>query len=194
MSRCKMSPAESGQGREGRRRNTGSAGELRISVVDSIGAGERGRLGRLRQSTADRSGEIRPPSAQSESELSTSSSPADQNSVQISDYNPFVSHDFLSALEESKSVGGRSGWQSQHVLAKTADGTRAAARALLPQEPFARRIRVRRAAGPKPMSAPAAAITRNCRSRCRSRRRPAPASGARPGPDAAIAPRARAAA
>jgi len=37
-------------------------------------------------------------------------------------YNPFVSHAFLSALEESKSVGPRTGWQPQHVLARTFDG------------------------------------------------------------------------
>ena len=37
-------------------------------------------------------------------------------------YNPFISHDFLSALEESGSVGGRSGWQPQHLIAKTAGG------------------------------------------------------------------------
>ena len=42
-------------------------------------------------------------------------------------YNPFVSHDFLSALEASKSVGGRTGWHVQHVLAKTSDGTLVAA-------------------------------------------------------------------
>jgi predicted N-acyltransferase len=42
-------------------------------------------------------------------------------------YNPFVSHDFLSALEESKSVGGRTGWEPQHVLARTADGDLVAA-------------------------------------------------------------------
>jgi predicted N-acyltransferase len=38
-------------------------------------------------------------------------------------YNPFLSHAFLSALEESKSVGGRTGWLPQHLLVKTADGT-----------------------------------------------------------------------
>ncbi len=38
-------------------------------------------------------------------------------------FNPFLSHHFLSALETSKSVGGRSGWQAQHVLVKAADGT-----------------------------------------------------------------------
>src|SRR6202044_2981757 len=37
-------------------------------------------------------------------------------------YNPFICHDFLSALEESGSVGGRSGWQVQHLIVKTADG------------------------------------------------------------------------
>jgi predicted N-acyltransferase len=37
-------------------------------------------------------------------------------------YNPFVSYDFLSALEASKSVGPRTGWEPRHVLARTADG------------------------------------------------------------------------
>jgi uncharacterized protein len=41
--------------------------------------------------------------------------------------NPFISHDFLSALEDSKSVGGRSGWQVRHVLVKASDGTLLAA-------------------------------------------------------------------
>jgi len=42
-------------------------------------------------------------------------------------YNPFVSHDFLSALEASKSVGGRTGWQPHHVLVRTVDGELVAA-------------------------------------------------------------------
>src|SRR5215207_2809665 len=37
-------------------------------------------------------------------------------------YNPFVSHAFLSALEDSGSVGGRTGWTPAHVLVETADG------------------------------------------------------------------------
>jgi hypothetical protein len=37
--------------------------------------------------------------------------------------NPFVSHDFLSSLESSLSVGARSGWQPRHLLAEAADGT-----------------------------------------------------------------------
>ena len=44
------------------------------------------------------------------------------NPVQEIEYNPFLSHDFLSALEVSASVGGRTGWDPQHVLARTADG------------------------------------------------------------------------
>src|SRR5512135_3602607 len=36
--------------------------------------------------------------------------------------NPFISHEFLSVLEESGSVGGRTGWQPRHLLAEDAKG------------------------------------------------------------------------
>jgi predicted N-acyltransferase len=36
--------------------------------------------------------------------------------------NPFISHDFLSALEESGCVGGRTGWTPSHVVIETAEG------------------------------------------------------------------------
>jgi predicted N-acyltransferase len=36
--------------------------------------------------------------------------------------NPFVSHEFLSSLEASQSVGGRTGWQPRHLLAEEATG------------------------------------------------------------------------
>jgi len=36
--------------------------------------------------------------------------------------NPFVSHAFLKALEDSGSVGGRSGWEPRHLVASDADG------------------------------------------------------------------------
>lgn len=36
--------------------------------------------------------------------------------------NPFVSHAFLSSLEQSKSVGPRTGWQPQHLIAESAEG------------------------------------------------------------------------
>jgi uncharacterized protein len=54
--------------------------------------------------------------------------PADvQSPDQEYPYNPFLSHSFLSALEASKSVGGRSGWQVQHLLVKDAAGAVVAA-------------------------------------------------------------------
>ncbi|HZL61405.1 MAG TPA: peptidogalycan biosysnthesis protein, partial [Pseudolabrys sp.] len=37
--------------------------------------------------------------------------------------NPFISLDFLSALETSFSVGPRTGWQPRHLLAESANGT-----------------------------------------------------------------------
>ena len=38
-------------------------------------------------------------------------------------YNPFISYDFLHALEESGCVGGRSGWTPLHLVATRMDGT-----------------------------------------------------------------------
>jgi predicted N-acyltransferase len=37
-------------------------------------------------------------------------------------FNPFVSHAFLKALEEARTVGERTGWSPQHLLLKGADG------------------------------------------------------------------------
>ena len=42
-------------------------------------------------------------------------------------YNPFISHEFLNALEASASATARAGWQPQHLLAERADGTLAGA-------------------------------------------------------------------
>jgi uncharacterized protein len=36
--------------------------------------------------------------------------------------NPFVSHEFLSSLEVSRSVGGRTGWEPRHLLVETDRG------------------------------------------------------------------------
>src|SRR6266851_5723886 len=38
------------------------------------------------------------------------------------EYNPFISHDFLHALEASGSAAAKTGWQPQHLVAETADG------------------------------------------------------------------------
>ncbi len=39
------------------------------------------------------------------------------------EYNPFISHDFLSALERSGSARNRTGWQPMHLVAQAADGS-----------------------------------------------------------------------
>lgn len=52
--------------------------------------------------------------------LEDNSSPA--LSTRGQPHNPFVTHDFLSSLEASLSVGGRSGWQPRHLLAEDAKG------------------------------------------------------------------------
>ena len=52
---------------------------------------------------------------------------AAQQTDQERPYNPFLSYDFLSALEASKSVGSHSGWRVQHVLVQSPEGTLVAA-------------------------------------------------------------------
>src|SRR5262249_22949889 len=37
-------------------------------------------------------------------------------------YNPFISYDFLHALEASDSATARTGWQPQHIVAEAEDG------------------------------------------------------------------------
>ncbi|MFN3434419.1 MAG: GNAT family N-acetyltransferase [Sphingomonas sp.] len=52
--------------------------------------------------------------------------PADQWDACAGTANPFVSHAFLAALEESGSTGGRSGWQPIPIVVDGADGRPAA--------------------------------------------------------------------
>ena len=47
---------------------------------------------------------------------------ASQSASTIS-YNPFISHDFLSIVEESGTVSPRTGWQPQHLRLEAGDGT-----------------------------------------------------------------------
>jgi len=53
--------------------------------------------------------------------------PADQWDALTDGANPFMSHAFLSLLEESGSVGGRSGWRPLPIVAEAADGALAGA-------------------------------------------------------------------
>ncbi len=52
-----------------------------------------------------------------------SGSPEADPVSQVSDYNPFISHDFLDSAEASGSATARTGWQPQHLLAEDAAGT-----------------------------------------------------------------------
>jgi predicted N-acyltransferase len=57
-----------------------------------------------------------PPSADNGGGLTT------ELSTLKTEYNPFISHDFLSALEKSGSVRNRTGWQPMHLIAEAAGG------------------------------------------------------------------------
>jgi predicted N-acyltransferase len=46
----------------------------------------------------------------------------DKSGLRGYSYNPFISHDFLDALERSGSAAARTGWQPQHLEVKTAAG------------------------------------------------------------------------
>ena len=53
--------------------------------------------------------------------------PADQWDALTDGANPFVAHAFLTAMEESGSVGGRSGWTPLPLVIDGPDGSLAAA-------------------------------------------------------------------
>ncbi len=100
--------------------------ELRISVIESLKDVSKADW----DACANPRRELSEAAASSRPELNSeppASCPRGRDFALESVYNPFVSHDFLSALEQSKSVGGRTGWHVQHVLAKTSDGTLVAA-------------------------------------------------------------------
>jgi predicted N-acyltransferase len=48
--------------------------------------------------------------------------PATETTMSGAEYNPFISHDFLSSLELSGSVCHRTGWQPMHLLAESPGG------------------------------------------------------------------------
>ncbi|HWP25418.1 MAG TPA: GNAT family N-acetyltransferase [Xanthobacteraceae bacterium] len=50
-------------------------------------------------------------------------SPGLQSISHRTHYNPFISHDFLYCLEVSGSATARTGWQPQHLIAETAEGS-----------------------------------------------------------------------
>jgi uncharacterized protein len=91
-----------------------SAADVSIKVVDAISA--------ISASTWD---ECANPAGLAN--CTEKGAPGGEDLDQEGVYNPFISHNFLSALEESHSVGGRSGWHVQHLLVTAADGALIAA-------------------------------------------------------------------
>jgi uncharacterized protein len=113
--------ATSPQGDEAR---PAALGELRIHVIDRVAA--------VQAAAWDACANPSPESASDRNEIATKGEPCLQagsdatpeadKAVDDCTFNPFLSHAFLSALEDSKSVGGRTGWLPRHLLAKTPDG------------------------------------------------------------------------
>src|SRR6202451_2564497 len=101
------------------------AAEVRVHAVGSIGqvsAAEWDACANPAPHAANAAGAIAPSLQAGQTGDEQDASEA-QRIDQESAYNPFIPHDFLSALEESGSVGGRSGWEVQHLIVKTAEGT-----------------------------------------------------------------------
>ena len=86
--------------------------------------------------------------------------------------NPFLSHAFLSALEESGSATAQTGWQPVPIAIDGPDGAPGRGDAGLCQEPQPGRICVRPCLGRRLRARGRRIIIPSCRSRCRSRRCP----------------------
>ena len=112
--------------KRGQEREAPTMTELRISVVETIGAvaaSEWDACANPQVSARGSNTRCAPDSAGNGQHDSTNTPTQNEEHV----YNPFISHAFLSALEQSNSVGPRTGWQPQHVLVRTADGSLVAA-------------------------------------------------------------------
>jgi uncharacterized protein len=102
----------------GRARPTSPAPEIRIQALRSIGEISAGNW----NSCANPADNLLSKCRSIEAAAQSASATVEKDNKGQS-YNPFISHAFLSSLEDSGSVGGRSGWQVQHLLVKTIEGT-----------------------------------------------------------------------
>jgi predicted N-acyltransferase len=82
---------------------------------------------RLAARKPDEAPQARRQAAESDPELPESESELAESPSEEDEANPFLTHAFLSALEDSGSVGGRTGWTPLHLVAKTPDGVLAGA-------------------------------------------------------------------
>lgn len=64
-----------------------------------------------------------PPPVQARTEVTQATTEILKPDSENIGYNPFISHDFLRALEDSASATARTGWRPQHLAAQAADGT-----------------------------------------------------------------------
>ena len=111
--------------KRGQEREASIMTELRISVAETIGAvatGEWDACANPQVSARGDNTRCAPDSAGNGAHGPTGTPMQNEEHG----YNPFISHAFLSALE-NQSVGPRTGWQPQHVLAHSADGSLVAA-------------------------------------------------------------------
>lgn len=85
---------------------------FRIRIIDRLSDIPRAQWDAL----ANPGWQLGPGGALSESPALESSSQAKESDSQETAFNPFISHDFLSILEESGCVEARTGWLPQHLL------------------------------------------------------------------------------
>jgi uncharacterized protein len=112
--------------KRGQEREAPTMMELRISVAETIGAvaaSEWDACANPQVSVSGGNTRCAPDSAGNRQHGPTNTPMQNEDRV----YNPFISHAFLSALEQSNSVDPRTGWQPRHVVARTADGSLVAA-------------------------------------------------------------------
>ncbi len=110
-----------------RRERAAAMMELRIGVVDAIGAVAAAEWDACANPISTKNSSDVPASVQTQAQAPAPAADPAKESDHETSYNPFISYDFLAALEQSNSVGGRTGWQPQHVLARTPDGMLVAA-------------------------------------------------------------------
>jgi predicted N-acyltransferase len=115
--------------KRGKRHEDPAMSELRISVTNAIGEVGADEWDACANPLPDSgsSPSVMSASPRPQPEPQATVAPTAQSLDHISTYNPFISHSFLAALEKSKSVGERTGWQPQHVLVHTSDNTLVAA-------------------------------------------------------------------
>src|SRR6266567_7541250 len=106
------------------REGTMSATELRIRVVPAIAEIAAAQW----DACADPNGRNLPAADSGRAPPRLQSKPTQprlaptESISQECEYNPFISHAFLHALEASGSAAAKTGWQPQHLVAETADG------------------------------------------------------------------------